>query len=99
MHIPTLDWIPKEVRDRLKDQQSNRINKEGFLVLQVSEHRTQPANRKTAMDKIRNMILQAWPRPKERKLRKGLTKKAKERRREQKKKRSEVKASRRRVDF
>jgi len=99
MHTPTLDWIPGEVRDRLKEQQFNRINKEGFLVLKVSEHRTQTANRKAAMDKLRDMILQAWPRPKERKLRKGLTKKAKERRREQKKKRSEIKASRRPVNF
>jgi ribosome-associated protein len=57
-------WIPYEVRQRLRQQQQNRINKEGYLVLQVQEHRTQTQNRKTAIAKLQEMILQAWVRPK-----------------------------------
>lgn len=97
--VDGMGWIPYEVRQRLLQQESRRINKEGFLVLQVQEHRTQPQNRKAAVDKLRQMILQAWPRPKKRVVRKGISDKAKKQRREDKRRRSMVKESRRRVDF
>ena len=99
MHIPSTSWLPKEVVDRLSQQQANRINKEGYLVIQSSEHRTQIANRKEAVDKLRTFILSAWPRPKVRQIRKGLSVKTKQLRREEKKRRSETKQSRRKVDF
>lgn len=88
-----------EVRQRLKEQQANRINKEGFLSLQSQEYRTQAQNKKDAISKLKEMLLAAWPRPKIRKQRKGPTKAEKERNKEFKKKRSETKARRGRVDF
>lgn len=97
--IDAMGWVPYEVRERLRQQQANRINKEGYLVLQVQEHRTQPQNRKAAIQKLREMILQAWPRPKERNMRTGISAKTKKKRKEDKRKRKFVKENRRRVEF
>lgn len=92
-------WIPAEVRDRLKQQQANRVNKEGFLILQSQEFRTQAQNRKAALAKLKELILEAWPRPKIRKQRKGISKAAKERNKDLKRKRSETKKNRKSVDW
>ncbi|GAX25012.1 peptidyl-tRNA hydrolase ICT1 [Fistulifera solaris] len=92
-------WIPYEVRQRLMQQQANRISKEGVLTIAAQEHRTQVANRKAAIQKLRDMLLQAWPRPKERRIRQGISIKTKEQRKEFKRRRSDVKAGRKKVDF
>ena len=97
--VDGMGWIPYEVRQRLRQQESKRINKEGYLILHVQEYRTQTQNRKAAIDKLRQMILEAWPRPKERNMRTGISEKTKKQRREDKRKRKLVKESRRRVDF
>ena len=97
--IDGMGWIPYEVRERLRQQESKRVNKEGFLILQVQEFRTQTQNRKAAIEKLREMILRAWPRPKKRQMRKGISEKTKKQRREDKRKRKLVKESRRRVEF
>ena len=99
LHVPSAYWIPFEVRQRLAQQQHNRISKEDILTLQVQEHRTQSANRKTAVAKLQSMVLAAWPRPKIRQLRKGVSRRAKERNKEDKRKRGQVKQNRGRVDF
>ena len=91
-------WIPDEVRSRLKEQQSNRINKENELVLRSQEHRTQVQNRKAAIDKLREMVLEAWPRPKIRK-KKTISKETKQRILEEKRRHGAKKSSRRGVDF
>lgn len=98
-HVMEATWLPLEVRERLQQQQANRISKEGYLSLQSQEYRTQAQNKKAALSKLKEMILQAYPRPKQRKMRKGLSKGAKERRKEDKRKRSQVKANRRSVDY
>jgi hypothetical protein len=99
LHLQSSHWIPYEVRQRLSQREAGRINKEGVLTLHVQEHRTQVQNRKTAMHKLQEMILQAWPRPKERKLRTGLSNGTKKRRKEDKRKRGEVKKNRGPVGF
>eukprot|EP00986_Skeletonema_menzelii_P018588 scaffold26660_cov143-Skeletonema_menzelii.AAC.8 len=98
-HLDSANWIPREVRDRLRENESNRINNEGYFVITCQENRTQVQNRKDALKKLQDILKSSWERPKVRKLRKGLTKKAKENRRENKKKISQKKESRRRVDF
>jgi peptidyl-tRNA hydrolase ICT1 len=98
-HVMDADWMPQEVRERLLQQQFNRINKEGILAIQSQEYRTQAQNRKAALAKLQDMVLQAWPRPKKRKVRKGISKAAKERNKVEKKRRSEKKSLRRKVDF
>jgi ribosome-associated protein len=94
MHVSDANWIPQEVRDRLQQQQANRISKEGYLTLTSQEHRTQGQNRKAAVAKLERMLLEAWPRPKIRKQRSGPTKAAKARNKEFKKQRSATKQSR-----
>lgn len=97
--VKEADWIPEEVRERLQQQQASRINKEGYLAIQAQEYRTQAQNRKAAVNKLQEMILQAWPRPIIRKKRVGISQAAKERNKEFKKMRSETKSNRRKVDF
>ena len=92
-------WIPVEVQRRLKEQQSNRISKEGLLSITSQEHRTQGMNRKSALDKLQKMVLEAWPRPKIRKQRTGISKAAKARNKDFKKRQSEKKTNRRKVDW
>lgn len=99
IHVMNASWLPLEVRQRLSEQQANRINKEGYLTLSSQEYRTQAQNKKSVLGKLQEMILQAYPRPKKRNMRKGLSKATKERRKEEKRKRSQVKANRRNVDF
>eukprot|EP00529_Nitzschia_sp_RCC80_P030931 CAMPEP_0113498520 /NCGR_PEP_ID=MMETSP0014_2-20120614/31222_1 /TAXON_ID=2857 /ORGANISM="Nitzschia sp." /LENGTH=294 /DNA_ID=CAMNT_0000392561 /DNA_START=328 /DNA_END=1209 /DNA_ORIENTATION=+ /assembly_acc=CAM_ASM_000159 len=68
LHVMDSSWIgPEEVRRRLAEQQSSRINKNGFLSITSQEHRTQAQNRKSVLSKLKQMILEAWPRPKVRK--------------------------------
>lgn len=98
-HVMQADWMPVEVRERLSKQQNNRINKEGYMSITSQESRTQGQNRKAALDKLKAMVLEAWPRPKIRKQRKGISQAEKRRRKEFKKRRSEVKSSRKRVDW
>jgi len=98
-HVPTAFWIPHEVRQRLVSQFNSRINKDDFLIIAAQEHRTQTANRKEALSKLQAFLKQAWERPKERKMRTGISKKTKEQRKEFKRRRSEVKERRRRVDL
>lgn len=93
------DWIPLEVRDRICQNEANRINKEGYLVLNSQEYRTQAQNRKDVLDKLQDIVMKAYPRPKVRKMRKGISKKGKAINKENKKRRSDVKKNRRKVDF
>lgn len=91
-------WIPGEVRDRLAEQQAHRISGEGMLTVTSQEHRTQGQNKREALDKLRRLILEAWPRPKVRKQRTGVSKAAKERNVQTKRHRSLAKQNRKRVD-
>lgn len=92
-------WIPAEVRTRIRQNEANRINKDGYLTVTSQEHRTQAQNRKDAIKKLEDIILRSYPRPKVRKMRKGVSKKAKEIKKENKKRMSQKKANRRSVDF
>lgn len=38
-HVDSASWIPADWKDRLKQQQGNKINKEGELVVSSQEHR------------------------------------------------------------
>jgi len=99
-HVMDAYWIgPYEVRERLTSRNRNRINKEGYLNIISQEHRTQTQNRKTALSKIKELILEAYPRPKVRNLRTGISKSGKKRNTENKRRKSETKANRRRVDY
>jgi peptidyl-tRNA hydrolase ICT1 len=98
-HVMSAMWLPLEVRQRLYNNEANRINSEGYFALSSQEYRTQHQNRKAVISKLEEICLKAYPRPKVRKIRQGLSKKTKEQRREDKRLRSQTKESRKRVDF
>lgn len=98
-HVMQAHWLPREVRERLSKNNPNRINKDGFFNIACQDHRTQAQNRKSALAKLESIILQSYPRPKKRKMRTGISKASKERNKVNKKRRSDIKASRKRVDF
>ena len=67
----TLRWsvaanttIPLAVRDRLRQQQANRITVEGELVIQGQRYRDQAKNIEDCRAKLREMLLEALTAPK-----------------------------------
>ena len=58
--------IPAELARRLRTQQKNRINKDGELVIQADQYRSQLSNRKDAISRFEQMLAQASIRPKQR---------------------------------
>jgi ribosome-associated protein len=80
-------------KQRILLKLKNKINREGFLILSVSEERSQLRNKKIAIDKIVDWVNEAIVVPKVRKKTKA-TLASKERRLEQKKHWSEKKANR-----
>ncbi len=79
---------------RLYTQQRNRINKQGELIIQAEQFRSQLKNRKAAEQRLQAMLAEAWVQPKRRiPTRPGTA--AKNRRISAKKQRSEKKAARR----
>ncbi|GJJ75851.1 peptidyl-tRNA hydrolase ICT1 [Entomortierella parvispora] len=57
-------WLPEYVRDRLKSQESNRINKSGEYVLTSDRKRTQMANLEDCMEKLHEILMQMAELPK-----------------------------------
>lgn len=99
-HVASANWMgPHEVRERFLQQQSHRINNDGIFQLHVQESRTQTQNRSIALERLEDLILQAYVRPKVRKIRKGLSQKTKNERKEFKRRRALTKESRRSVDY
>ena len=96
------DWLPYEVKQRLLQQQVNKINNDGELVVSSQEHRTQNRNKEDAVDKLRVMVAEAYIEPKERNMYEGISQKGKIERKDEKRKRGAVKQSRtsnRKFDF
>jgi ribosome-associated protein len=58
--------LPAPVRRRLMRLAKNRISKDGILILEASEHRTQDRNRKQALEKLIDLVRQAAKKPKKR---------------------------------
>ena len=86
--------LPEPVKRRLKRIAGSRWTKEGALILQVSETRSQARNRELARERLADLIRKALVAPKpRRKTRVSLTQKRK--RLDAKKRRATVKALRR----
>lgn len=83
-----------EAVDRLRNLVGKRMTREGEIHIVAETARTQEQNRSAVMEKLRELIVQAVHRPKIRRKTKP-SKASRERRYQQKKKRSEVKARRR----
>lgn len=88
------DALPEAVRDRLLKIAGNRINREGDLVIDARNHRTQTGNRQEALFRLSEWIEAATRTPKPRK-KTRISAAAKEKRLQEKRQRSEVKRNRR----
>src|SRR5207248_9703535 len=86
--------VPEEVKARLRTLQRRRVTTEGVLVLTSQRFRDQEKNRQDALDKLREMLLEAAFVPKPRK-RSRPTRGSRERRLQAKKRRSATKRERR----
>ena len=91
--LSVLGGITEEERERIRTKLGTIINSEDCLYLNVDDERYQEVNRKLALDRIENRIIQALVVPKKRKPTKP-TKASKERKLKLKKIRSEVKKNR-----
>ncbi len=89
--------LPEPVKRRLKRLAGRRWTKEGAVVLQISEERSQARNREIARDRLAELIRRATITPKKRRPTRP-TKGSVERRIKAKKVRGEVKALRGRVE-
>src|SRR6056297_3727123 len=89
--------LPDAVKRRLKRLAGRRWTKEGALVIQVSETRSQARNREIARDRLAELIRKACETPK-RRIPTRPTLGSKKRRLKAKKVRGEVKALRGKVD-
>ena len=91
--LSVLGGITEEERERIRTKLGTIINSEDCLYLNVDDERYQEVNRKLALTRIENRIMQALVVPKKRKPTKP-TKASKERKLKLKKIRSEVKKNR-----
>ncbi|KAG0032823.1 hypothetical protein BGZ81_009985 [Podila clonocystis] len=57
-------WLPEYVRDRLRTEESNRVNKNGEYVLTSDRKRTQMANLDDCMEKLHEILLKMAELPK-----------------------------------
>lgn len=96
--LSVIEGITEEERARLRTKLSAIINSEDCLYINVDDERFQEMNRKIALSRIENRIIQALVIPKKRKLTKP-TKASKERKLKLKKIRAEIKKNRGRILF
>ena len=88
----------QEEKDRLIERLKAKLSKEGLLILQSQDSRSQLKNKKDATSKLFKLLLDALIIPKKRKKTRP-SKKAKEKRLQSKKIQSEKKANRSNTDF
>jgi len=93
-HAALSTSLPDEVKRRLLQIAKTRISDEGVLVIQASRYRSQKQNREDAFERLAELIRRAKAKPKKRKRTKP-SRAAKERRLEEKKRRSALKRDRR----
>jgi ribosome-associated protein len=86
--------LPDDVRDRLIHLAGKRMTEDGVLVIEARRYRTQDRNRKDAIDRLISLIQKATVPPKSRRKTKP-TPASKERRLEDKRRRSKIKRRRR----
>ncbi len=59
--------LPEEVKTRLLSIAANRITRDGILIIDARDHRSQERNRQAAKDRLIDLIRQACRRPSVRK--------------------------------
>lgn len=87
----------EEQKQTIIEKLSNRINSEGLLMVKSQTYRTQLENKDEVIRKMNELVSKALEKKKKR-IATKISKAAKEKRLESKKKKGEVKEGRRRVD-
>ena len=93
LHIETLQLFSDEQKQLLKEKLSYRITSEGFLQVKSQTHRTQLANKQEVIKKMNTLVQHALEKKKPR-IATKMSKAAKERRIESKKRKAEIKSGR-----
>ena len=93
-HVEASSCLPPMVRQRLCEQQRNRITLDGWLVITAQEHRDQERNRQECQARLDAMVEQAWLPPKPRRPTRP-SRGAREARLGEKRHRSDIKSQRR----
>lgn len=92
-HIAASGLISEEQKAIVAEKLSNRINADGLLQVKAQTHRTQLSNKEEAVKKINELVQQALTKKKAR-IATKVSKAAKERRIESKKRKAEIKSGR-----
>jgi ribosome-associated protein len=92
-HIETSQLLSDEQKQLLKEKLGNRITGEGFLQVKSQTHRTQLANKEEVIKKMNELVYHALQKKKPR-IATKMSKAAKERRIESKKRKAEIKSGR-----
>ncbi|KAL1478753.1 hypothetical protein MTO96_034864 [Rhipicephalus appendiculatus] len=58
-HLETATWIPAAGGERLKTQWGHLVNRRGQLVLECDEQRSQLANTRICLDRLRSLVTEA----------------------------------------
>ena len=95
--IEASQFLTEEQKLLITEKLSNRINSEGMLFVKSQTYRTQLENKYEVTRKINELVVKALEKKKKRKPTK-ISKAAKEKRLEGKKKKGDIKEGRRRVD-
>lgn len=96
-HIGASESLPDDVKTRLLDFDDQRISSNGIVVIKAQEHRTQARNKEAALERLRELVLEALVEQKPRiATRPG--KKALRKRVDDKRRRGKIKRSRGKID-
>ncbi|HEV8079940.1 MAG TPA: alternative ribosome rescue aminoacyl-tRNA hydrolase ArfB [Chitinophagaceae bacterium] len=97
-NIDASDFFSAEQKELIKLKLANKITASGFLLVKSQTQRSQLGNKEEVIKKINTLINNALIKPKKRKSTKP-SKAAKEKRIESKKKKGEIKSSRKKINF
>ncbi|XP_068615506.1 large ribosomal subunit protein mL62-like [Brachionichthys hirsutus] len=64
-HLHTADWIPEDVRQKIREKNGNRINKAGELLVASELSRSQQRNLSDCIQKISAIVAEASRKPHE----------------------------------
>ena len=95
--IDTSKLLTDEQKKMLTEKLSNRINSEGFLHVKSQAYRTQFQNKKNVIRKINELAMRAMKKKKKR-IATKVSKEIKEKRLESKKRKAEIKTSRKKFN-
>ena len=88
--------LPEKYKERLLKLNDNRITSEGVVIIKAQSHRSQEKNKEEALERLRTLIMPVLIEPKKRKPTKP-SRAVREKRMEDKKKKSRDKSLRRKV--